>query len=124
MTKQPSYYDTTSFEIIQRITGDKWKILIICHLFNRPYRFGELLYQVDNITKKVLTENLRELENLGIIERNSYSGNIAKVVYTISEIGRELQPILNELMVWGVHYADHHRNILTPPTSQNETDVK
>lgn len=117
MAKQPPCNDITSFEIIQRITGDKWKILIICYLFSKPYRFGELLYQIDNITKKVLTENLRELETLGIVERNSYSGNIAKVVYSISEIGRELQPILNELMVWGLHYADYHRNTQKENTS-------
>ena len=43
---------TSSFEIIRRITGDKWKFVILCHLLDGPRRFGELLYQIESTTKR------------------------------------------------------------------------
>ena len=63
---------TSTFEIVRRLCGDKWKFLIICYLFNGPKRYGELQYHLDSIKPKVLTENLKELEDLGIIQRTSY----------------------------------------------------
>ena len=62
---------TSTFEIVRRLCGDKWKFLIICYLFNGPKRYGELQYHLDSIKPKVLTENLKELEDLGIIQRTS-----------------------------------------------------
>ena len=56
---------TSTFEIVRRLCGDKWKFLIICYLFNGPKRYGELQYHLDSIKPKVLTENLKELEDLG-----------------------------------------------------------
>lgn len=102
---------TSSFEIIRRITGDKWKFLIISYLFDKSYRFGELLYHIDSITKKVLTENLRELEDIGIISRNSENENVnrLKVTYSLTELGYSLHPILNSLILWSLHYASVHR---------------
>ena len=58
---------TSTFEIVRRLCGDKWKFLIICYLFNGPKRYGELQYHLDSIKPKVLTENLKELENLNCI---------------------------------------------------------
>lgn len=54
---------TSTFEIVRRLCGDKWKFLIICYLFNGPKRYGELQYHLDSIKPKVLTENLKELED-------------------------------------------------------------
>lgn len=96
---------TTSFEIIRRICGDKWKFLTICHLFNGPRRFGELLYHLDAITQKVLSENLRELESLGLIERICYQEIPKHVEYRLTEAGKSLQPIFHDLIVWGLNYA-------------------
>ena len=59
---------TSTFEIVRRLCGDKWKFLIICYLFNGAKRYGELQYHLDSIKPKVLTENLKELEDLGIIQ--------------------------------------------------------
>lgn len=102
---------TSSFEIIRRITGDKWKFVILCHLLDGLRRFGELLYQIDSTTKKVLTENLRELEDLGIITRTAHQGNTLKVVYRLTERG-ELQPIFNELILWSLRYSEERRSEL------------
>lgn len=103
---------TSSFDIVRRITGDKWKFLIICSLINGPRRYGELLYHIASITKKVLTENLRELEELGIIDRISYPGNTLKVVYQLTDLGQSLQPILNELIIWSLQYSQKKRKQL------------
>ena len=77
---------TSTFEIVRRLCGDKWKFLIICYLFNGPKRYGELQYHLDSIKPKVLTENLKELEDLGIIQRTSYEGNTLHVEYCLTHL--------------------------------------
>lgn len=100
---------TTSFEIVRRVAGDKWKFLIICYLFNGPKRFGELQYHVDSITQKVLTENLRELEQMGIIERRTYQEAAPRVEYSLTHIGETLQPIFQSLIIWSLSYSREYR---------------
>ena len=100
---------TTSVEIIRRICGDKWKFLTICYLFNGPRRFGELLYHLDSITQKVLSENLRELESLGLIERICYQEVPRHVEYRLTETGKSLHPIFHDLIVWGLNYAQERK---------------
>lgn len=96
----------SSFEIIRRIAGDKWKFLIITYLFNGSKRFGELQYHIDSITKKVLTENLRELEDFEIIFRTEYPGIIPKVEYSLTDIGISLQPVFESLIIWSLSYSN------------------
>ncbi len=96
----------SSFEIIRRITGDKWKFLIITYLFNGSKRFGELQYHIDSITKKVLSENLRDLESLGIICRKVYPGIMSKVEYSLTDIGISLQPVFESLIIWSLSYSN------------------
>ena len=107
----------SSFEIIRRLCGDKWKFLIICNLFNGPMRFGELLYYVDSITKKVLSENLRELEQLGLIRRKECPGIVKTVEYTLTDTGLSLKPIFTSLIEWSLHYSHQYRekNRLSAP---------
>ena len=102
---------TSTFEIVRRLCGDKWKFLIICYLFNGPKRYGELQYHLDSIKPKVLTENLKELEDLGIIQRTSYEGNTLHVEYCLTHLGETLQPIFQELIMWGLNYSQesHHK---------------
>lgn len=65
--------------------------------------FGEILYQMEGITKKVLIEDLRELEKYGIITRQTSHENIPRVLYSLTPLGCELRPILNSLFLWGRH---------------------
>ena len=99
------YAYQSSLDILRKICGDKWKFLIICNLFNGPKRFGELLYFVDSVTKKVLTENLRELERYGFVERTTYPGNVRKVEYRLTAIAQELKPIFQSLISWSLEYS-------------------
>lgn len=97
------------FEVIRSICGDKWKFLMICYLFNGPRRFGELMYHLDTISQKVLSENLRELETLGIIERINYQEIPPHVEYSLTVTGQSLQPIFHDLIVWGLNYAQEQK---------------
>ena len=102
----------SSFEIIRRISGDKWKFLIITYLFNGSKRYGELQYNIDSITKKVLTENLRELENYGIVCRTEYPGIVPKVEYSLTDIGSSLQPVFESLVIWSLSYSNLYKEKL------------
>lgn len=104
-------YSLNSFDIIKKILGDKWKYNIICHLFNGPLYYGELLSIVDAISKKVLTENLRELERLLIIKKtNQKDGNIEKVQYSLTNVGETLKPVFNDVIEWSLQYSKIQRD--------------
>ena len=64
---------------------------------------------LDSIKPKVLTENLKELEDLGIIQRTSYEGNTLHVEYCLTHLGETLQPIFQELIMWGLNYSQERR---------------
>ncbi|GKQ42966.1 transcriptional regulator [Companilactobacillus sp. RD055328] len=84
------------------IIGGKWKPLILCQLGNGVMRTGELKKQIPNISQKMLTQHLRELEEDGIITRNIYSQIPPKVEYELTDAGRSLQEVLIAMSQWGV----------------------
>ena len=94
----------TGLDLVRRIIGDKWKILIICHLFNGTNRLSTLMYYIDGITQKVLTENLRQLEKDKIIYRTVIEEKPLKVEYSLTEIGISLKPIIESLIAWSLEY--------------------
>ena len=90
-----------------QLIGNKWKLLIIRNLiFNGEQRFTDFIKSIPAISKKVLTDNLRALENDGIIEREVFAEVPPRVVYSLSQIGKSLQPILNAMMEWGTVYKE------------------
>ncbi|MHC1681420.1 MAG: winged helix-turn-helix transcriptional regulator [Clostridiaceae bacterium] len=89
------------------IIGNKWKLLILRNLLTGPQRFTDLLNGIESISKKVLTENLRSLEDDGIINRKTYADEIpVKVEYSLSDMGETLKPIFDILTVWGNNYKE------------------
>ena len=87
------------------VIGNKWKLLILRNLLTGPKRFTDLFNGIENISKKVMTENLRSLEDDGIINRKTYPDEIpVKVEYSLSEMGETLKPIFNVLTDWGNNY--------------------
>ncbi|AEW01099.1 HxlR family transcriptional regulator [Niastella koreensis] len=80
--------------------GGKWKPLILIFLIERPERFGKLAVLLP-ISRKILTEQLREMEEDGLILRRSYSEKPPRVEYEITERGKSLIPILDAMKVWG-----------------------
>ncbi len=83
------------------VIGGKWKPLILYHLQGRTRRNGELLRLIPGITQKVLTRQLRELEDDGIVARKVYPVVPPHVEYSLTEQGTTLKPILDAMVAWG-----------------------
>lgn len=83
------------------VIGGKWKPVILCHLKSKTMRMGELRRAIPNITQKVLTQQLRDLEDNGVVERHAYQQVPPKVEYSLSEHGESLRGLLDELCHWG-----------------------
>lgn len=94
-------------EATLEVLGGKWKLLILCYLNCGPMRTSEFRKEIPNITQKMLTQHLRELEADGIIKRTVYNQIPPKVVYEMSELGLSLKPILDQLGEWGEKYMNN-----------------
>lgn len=92
-------------EALEIIVG-KWKPIILLHLFkNGTMRFSELKRSIPNITQKMLTKNLRELEDELIVKRVVYPQVPPKVEYSITDYGKDLEPILHAMHEWGTKHT-------------------
>ncbi|MBK3495011.1 winged helix-turn-helix transcriptional regulator [Viridibacillus sp. YIM B01967] len=90
-----------SVEATLEVIGGKWKCVILCHLTHGKKRTSELKRLMPNISQKMLTQQLRELENDKVINRILYHELPPKVEYELSEYGKSLAPILTALCNWG-----------------------
>lgn len=88
-------------EATLEVIGGKWKCVILCHLTHGKKRTSELKRLMPNITQKMLTQQLRELEDDGVINRIVYNQVPPKVEYELSEYGQSLGSILDLLCMWG-----------------------
>jgi len=104
MAKVQAVDEQCPFELGLNILSGKWKLKILWHLSKGTVRFNELQRLLGNITTKTLTEQLRELEEQGIILRTVFPEVPPRVEYSLSEIGITLKPILRELCEWGKTY--------------------
>lgn len=93
-----------SVEATLEVIGGKWKCVILCHLTHGKKRTSELKRLMPNITQKMLTQQLRELEDDGVINRIVYNQVPPKVEYELSEYGKSLEGILNSLCNWGENH--------------------
>ena len=91
-------------EMTLQLMGDRWKVLIIRDLLDGTKRFGELKKSVGDISQKVLTSNLRTMEESGLLTRKVYAEVPPKVEYTLTETGYSLKPILDVMIDWGTNY--------------------
>ncbi|MDE7453818.1 MAG: helix-turn-helix transcriptional regulator [Clostridia bacterium] len=91
-----------------QLIGNKWKLLIIRNLvFNGTQRFGDFIKSIPAISKKVLTDNLRALENDGLVNREIFAEVPPRVVYSLTYLGKTLKPILDAMMNWGIDYKSN-----------------
>ncbi|MFA6224721.1 MAG: helix-turn-helix domain-containing protein [Methanoregula sp.] len=93
-------------EAALEVIGGKWKPLILWALGNNVMRFGELQKGLPGVNAKMLTKQLRELEEDGVITRTIYPEVPPRVEYAITDFGKTLIPILQALCNWGAHYLD------------------
>ena len=84
------------------LISDKWKVLILRDLLSGTKRFGELKKSI--VTQKVLTAQLRQMEESGLLTRTVYAEVPPRVEYTLTELGYSLKPILDAMLVWGENY--------------------
>ena len=84
--------------------SDKWKVLILRDLLTGTKRFGELKKSLTGVSQKVLTSQLREMEENGLVERKAYPEVPPRVEYTLTELGYSLKPILDAMWTWGEEY--------------------
>lgn len=86
------------------LISDRWKVLILRDLMNGTMRFGELKKSIGNVTQKVLTANLRDMEADGLLIRKVYAQVPPRVEYTLTETGYSLKPVLAAMIEWGKSY--------------------
>lgn len=86
------------------LIGDKWKVLILRDLLGGTKRFGELKRSIGTVSQKVLTAQLRDMEDSGLLTRKVYAEVPPRVEYTLTETGYSLKPILDAMWAWGEDY--------------------
>ena len=86
------------------LIGDKWKVLLLRDLMPGTKRFGELKKSVGSVSQKVLTAQLRAMEEKSLVQRKVYAEVPPHVEYSLTELGRSLKPILDSMWVWGEDY--------------------
>ena len=84
--------------------SDKWKVLILRDLMPGIKRFGELRKSVGDVSQKVLTAQLRDMEKSGLVHREVYAEVPPRVEYSLTPLGRSLKPILDSMWAWGEGY--------------------
>lgn len=83
------------------VIGGKWKPMILYHLLQGTKRFGEMKRLLPEVTQRMLTLQLRELEQDGIVKRTFYAEVPPKVEYSLTEFGKTLEPVLLMMVAWG-----------------------
>ena len=86
------------------LIGDKWKVLILRDLMDGTKRFGELKKSIGTVSQKVLTAQLRDMEEKGLLTRKVYAEVPPRVEYTLTETGYSLKPVLDAMWDWGADY--------------------
>lgn len=90
-----------------QLIGNKWKLLIIRNLiYNEQQRFTDFIKTIPGISKKVLTDDLRALENEGLVEREVFAEVPPRVEYSLTPLGKSLKPILDAMLDWGNDYKN------------------
>jgi DNA-binding HxlR family transcriptional regulator len=103
-------------EFTLKLIGGRWKIPIIFHLFEGVKRFSDLHLALSGVSHKMLTQQLREMERDGLLERKVYAQVPPKVEYALTELGRSLKPVVDSMCQWGVAHG--------AATSENEALAK
>ncbi|QPF83798.1 helix-turn-helix transcriptional regulator [Bradyrhizobium genosp. L] len=88
----------------------KWKAVILYHLLSDTIRFNELRRRLSRITQRMLTRQLRELEAAGLIHREIYAEVPPRVEYSLTALGRSLEPVVRMLWTWGDQYLAGRRS--------------
>lgn len=92
-------------DVTLAVMGGKWKASILWHLAQQTMRFSDLQRQFNDTTRKMLTQQLREMETDGLVHREVYPQVPPKVEYSLTSKGKSIYPILEQMCVWGKEYC-------------------
>lgn len=98
------------FVTAQKIIAGKWAVIILHNLSLKTLRFGELQRELPDLTQATLTKQLRSLEEYGLVNRYVYPQVPPKVEYSLTDIGREFQSVLDSVYIWGEKYIEHMKD--------------
>ena len=104
MSEEKKELPACPVETTLMLIGDKWKVLILRDLMDGTKRFGELKKSIGTVSQKVLTAQLRDMEEKGLLTRKVYAEVPPRVEYTLTETGYSLKPILDSMWAWGLDY--------------------
>jgi DNA-binding HxlR family transcriptional regulator len=122
---QIHYYQCSVIAAL-KMFATKWKPCILCYLIDQPLRYNDLYRIIPNISRKMLSVHLNELENDGLIIRTQYDIKLQRVEYSLSEKGRSLLPVLEQLQNWGLQHIDSVlpiRQMLDLTNNKRDSDI-
>jgi DNA-binding HxlR family transcriptional regulator len=96
-----------AMDVTMDYIGGKWKTVVLWYLRNKTMRFGELRKQIPEITEKMLSIQLKALEDDGVIERKVYAEVPLRVEYSLTEFGKTLIPVLESIAKWGRNLGEN-----------------
>jgi len=99
-------------DITMDFIGGKWKTVVLWYLKGKTLRFGEIKKQIPDITEKMLSIQLKNLEDDGLIKRKVYAQIPLKVEYSLTDFGNSLIPVLNAIAKWGRHLGKEKGKIV------------
>lgn len=103
--------DFCDVEVALAVLGGKWKLLIVRYLDTGPHRFGELMRAMPGITQRMLTRQLRELEDDGLVSRTAYAEAPPRTEYRLTPVGESLKSLIRDFDRWGAWYRGHLREL-------------
>ena len=101
MARKYNWKTGCDVEATLSVIGGRWKPILVCHLLNGRKRFGEIRRLTPNATERMITLQLRELEADGVVSREVFAQVPPRVDYDLTEFGRSLEPILEQMQDWG-----------------------
>lgn len=94
------------------IIGGQWTLSICCQLLNGKLRYSELKRKIPKITERMLTLQLRKMEETGLVKRTVYAEVPPKVEYELTDIGKELKPVMEQLKLWGDKHQKNSKSTI------------
>lgn len=101
-----------ALDITMDYIGGKWKTIVLWYLRNKTMRFGELKKQIPDITEKMLSLQLKDLENDGLVKRTVYAEVPLRVEYSLTDFGKTLSPVVEAIAKWGRNLGEEQGKII------------
>ncbi|PHV72453.1 transcriptional regulator [Sporanaerobium hydrogeniformans] len=123
MKERCAHYCTCPMTLVHRLFSGKWKILILWYLSHQTLRFSDLKRKIPDITQKMLTNQLRSLEEDDLVIRKVYPVIPPRVEYSLSESGKKMLPLLEGMYQFGIGYFNTHPKVFKQKCERIEEEL-